>query len=132
MARELCRSVDISALRRAPENEPSAFSQGGGLGLYPSMEAIRERRANWLAYLQRLFGMQRETALASFPLDTVLSTRLVTRQPGAASCLVDPSSSFPCSCFAYCLIHAKVEHSPGRLLVLPRWLLCCSRSGPDV
>ena len=132
MERRLCRSVDTLPLRKASENEPSAFLQGGGLGLYPSAQAVRERRDNWLVYLQRPFGMQRETALASFPLDTVLSTRLVTWQPGAPSCLADPSSSFPCSCFADYLIHAKVEQSLGRLWVPPRWLLCCSRSGPDV
>jgi hypothetical protein len=81
--------------------------------LYPSAQAIRERRDDWLAYLQRLFGMQRETALASFPLDIVLSTRLVTRQPGAPSCLADPSSSFPCSYVADYLIHAKVVAGCG-------------------
>ena len=59
--------------------------QGHGLGLYTSAVGVQHHNAAWLRPLQRLIGMGRETTLASFPLETVLSAKLVTQQPGVGS-----------------------------------------------
>ncbi|CAK0754341.1 hypothetical protein CVIRNUC_002290 [Coccomyxa viridis] len=56
--------------------------QGHGLALYPSALGVQHHNAAWLRPLQRLVGMGGETTLASFPLQTVLSAKLVTQQPG--------------------------------------------------
>ena len=63
----------------------SRHMQGHGLGLYPSAWGVQHHNAAWLRPLQRLVGMGCETALASFPLQTVLSAKLVTQQPGVDS-----------------------------------------------
>ena len=61
------------------------FHQGKGLGLYPSALARHDHGAECIFYLLRLCGLEWESALATFPLATVVSTKLAVRQPGTHS-----------------------------------------------
>ena len=80
---------NIRESARMPSQSHTALNrrhmQGHGLGLYPSASGVRHHNAARLRPLQRLVGMRGETTLASFPLQTVLSAKLVTQQPGVDS-----------------------------------------------
>ena len=75
----------LHAIPKSYDIEIYRHEQGHGLALYPSALGVQHYRAAWLRPLQRLVGMGGETTLASFPLQTVLSAKLVMQQPGVHS-----------------------------------------------